>query len=64
MRTRNINEPYIGQEWTTPESTKFKVIDLTIQEDDAWIEYENVQTKNRYNCRLEAFRHRFTPLTE
>jgi hypothetical protein len=64
MRTKNIYEPYIGQEWTSVERIKFKVLDLTVQEDDAWIEYENAQTKNRYTCRLDAFRHRFTPTAE
>ena len=46
MRKRNIYEPYIGQSWSTPDSTIFEIKDLMVQEDDAWVEYENTQTKN------------------
>lgn len=64
MRTRNTNEPYIGQQWATSDSKVFEIIDMTVQEDDAWVEYENTQTKDRYTCRFEAFKHRFSPLVD
>jgi hypothetical protein len=64
MKTRNIYEPYIGQLWSGSDMTKFRIKDLTIQEDDAWVSYENCQTQQAYSCRLEAFQNRFTPGVE
>jgi hypothetical protein len=31
------------------------------EESDAWAEYVNVDTKQTYTCRMEAFRSRFNP---
>ena len=64
MRTKNIYDPYIGQEWAGTDSKVFKIIDMIIQEDDAWVSYKNTQTNTQYSCRLEAFKHRFTPLVD
>jgi len=32
------------------------------EEQDPWVEYENIQTEETYTCRLEAFQERFTLL--
>jgi len=64
MRNKNIYEPYIGQEWVATDSKVFKVTNMTVQEDDAWVEYENTQTKTQHSCRMEAFKHRFSPLVD
>ena len=64
MRKRDIYEPYIGQQWSASDSKVFEITDITVQEDDTWVEYEDTQTKGRYTCRLEAFKHRFTPIAE
>jgi hypothetical protein len=32
------------------------------EEEDVWIEYENVRTNEIYTCRLEAFASRFRSL--
>ena len=29
------------------------------EEQDPWVEYENIQTEETYTCRLEAFQSRF-----
>ena len=34
------------------------------EEDDLWIEYENVDTKQIYTCRLEAFLARFRSMPD
>lgn len=54
-------EPTIGQLWTAPDHRQFRITDLMVQEDDAWVAYTNTQTQQEYTCRLEAFRQRFTP---
>jgi len=56
-------EPYIGQLWSTSDA-KFRITDLTAQEDDAWVAYTNTQTGQEYTCRLEAFRSRFSPIAD
>ena len=61
MITTKQYEPTIGQLWISPEHRQFKITDLMVEEDDAWVAYSNVQTNQEYTCRLEAFRHRFTP---
>ena len=34
------------------------------EEPDAWVKYRNTLTGQEYECRLEAFRSRYTPLVE
>lgn len=55
-------EPYIGQLWSATDFKEFKITDLTVTEDDAWVDYVNTQTGQAYSCRLEAFRARFSPM--
>ena len=40
--------------------TQFRVLKIAHSEHDPWIEYENVKTKQHYNCKLGAFLDRFT----
>ena len=61
MITTKQYEPTIGQLWISPDHCQFKITDLMVEEDDAWVAYSNVQTGQEYTCRLEAFRHIFTP---
>jgi hypothetical protein len=58
-----IKEPYIGQVWTSTDA-QFRINDMMITEDDAWVSYTNVKTLQEYSCRLEAFRQRFQPLAD
>lgn len=64
MRKKSVYEPYIGQRWHASDMRTFEIKDLLVQEDDAWVAYENAQTKQQYSCRLEAFRQRFSPAAE
>ena len=50
--------------WQGSERTVFKEIARynPNEENDTWIKYENVQTKQEYTCRLEAFLSRFSQL--
>lgn len=59
MNNRQKYEPYIGQTWLSADMTPFVITDLTITEDDAWVSYIN--GPKEYQCRLEAFRVRFSP---
>ena len=52
--------PYIGQVWTAMDK-QFRITDMTVTEDDAWVYYTNINTLEEYSCRLEAFTHRFQP---
>ena len=63
MRLHNPYEPYVGQTWTTSQSEHFIITQLT-DTLDPWVHYQKVKTKQSYNCRLEAFKERFSPLAE
>lgn len=63
MRKRTIQEPYVGQIWTTAEQEAFVITQIT-EAHDPWVHYEKIKTKQTYNCRLEAFTHRFHPVAE
>lgn len=54
--------PYIGEQYQSSDMKLFTVKDLTVEEDDAWVEYTNAEGQE-YTCRLEAFRARFTPMS-
>ena len=64
IQAYKIKEPYIGQVWTSGDSSRFQIKDMTVTEDDAWVTYTNTTTLQEYSCRLEAFRHRFHPLAD
>ena len=52
--------PEIGSIYRSTTGTTFKVHKLAHVEHDAWIEYQNIDTKEHYSCRLPAFLDRFT----
>ena len=64
IQAYKIKEPYIGQVWTSGDSSRFQIKDMTVTEDDAWVTYANTTTLQEYSCRLEEFRHRFQPLAD
>lgn len=63
MKVFAIKEPFIGQVWQGGDNS-FRITNLIISEDDAWVEYTNVKTLQEYSCRLEAFKHRFQPIVD
>lgn len=58
-----VKDPYIGQVWTSTHA-QFRIKDMMITEDDAWVYYTNVKTLQEYSCRLEAFKQRFQPTVD
>ena len=48
----------------TREDKTFIITDLPQKENDPWVVFENVKTKDSYNCRLEAFLARYSPLPD
>jgi len=62
QHTHRINEPYIGQNWTSSDAKWFQVTGLTSSKDSTCVAYTDVKTLQEYSCRLEAFRHRFQPV--
>ena len=54
----------LAERYTGGDRTEFKVIATYSpnEDNDTWIEYVNVKTNQTYNCRLEAFLHRFHPI--
>lgn len=49
--------------WTDTNGHKFEVLGTYApnEDNDLWVEYRNMVTGQQYNCRLEAFQHRFKP---
>lgn len=61
MRYLIINEPAVGCRYGSIDKV-FEITALPILDNDPWVHYINVQTKNEYSCRLEAFLDRFKPM--
>jgi hypothetical protein len=53
-----LNELYRGGEKT------FQVTVLELKDGDPWVSYINIQTKESYSCRQEAFLSRFSLLPQ
>ena len=53
-----VNELYRGGEKT------FQVTVLELKDGDPWVSYINIQTKESYSCRQEAFLSRFSLLPQ
>ena len=53
-----LNELYRGSEKT------FQVTVLELKDGDPWVSYINIQTKESYSCRQEAFLSRFSLLPQ
>ena len=53
-----LNELYRGAEKT------FQVTVLELKDGDPWVSYINIQTKESYSCRQEAFLSRFSLLPQ
>ena len=60
MRYMLINEPAVGCKYRSSDK-EFVITDLPILDNDAWVAYSNIKTKEQYSCRLEAFLDRFSP---
>ena len=54
----DLNELYRGGEKT------FQVTVLELKDGDPWVSYINIQTKESYSCRQEAFLSRFSLLPQ
>lgn len=61
MRYIVVNEPAIGCRYSGVE-TEFEISELPVLENDPWVKYFNIKTKQEYSCRLEAFLARFKPM--
>ncbi len=48
----------IGSLWGSTDK-KFEIKDVTIVDNQTWVYYNNVLTKQEYSCLKEAFLHRF-----
>jgi len=51
--------PSLGSIYKTSSGIRFRVHKIAHVEHDAWIEYQNIRTKEHYSCRLAAFLDRF-----
>ena len=51
----------IGSLWASADR-RFKVNDIKIVDNEIWIYYNNVLTKQEYSCLKEAFLQRFTEI--
>ena len=51
--------PEVGSIYRNSTDKQFRVLKIAHSEHDPWIEYENIKTKEHYNCRLAAFLDRF-----
>lgn len=51
------------KEWVSTNFTRVEVIAEynPNEEQDPWVEFENIDTRQRYTCRKEAFLARYTP---
>ena len=54
----NLNDLYRGGDKT------FQIIGLELKDNDPWVAYINIQTKESYSCRQEAFLSRFSLLPQ
>jgi hypothetical protein len=50
-------------EWTSTQGARMRIIAEynPNEESDPWVEFENIQTQQRYSCRKEAFLARYNP---
>ena len=58
------NSPHIDAKYRSNDGKTFIITDLPQKENDPWVVFENVKTKDSYNCRLEAFLARYSPLPD
>ena len=61
MKVTIDTTPHVGAKYSGMER-EFTITGLPLVENDQWVEYYNVNTKQTYSCRLEAFLARFNPL--
>lgn len=59
MMLKNTTKTYTDQN-----SVVFKITEVNLKNDDVWVSYINESTGQEYNCRYEAFTHRFTELVQ
>lgn len=45
--------------WISPDNREFSVADITVLDGELWVEYSNIATQEKFNCKLEAFAERF-----
>jgi hypothetical protein len=60
MRYTIDTSPHVGAKYRGLDR-EFEITGLPVVEDDQWVEYYNINTKQTYSCRLEAFLDRFSP---
>ena len=63
MRIKIDTSPHVGAKYSGLERI-FEITALPMIEDDQWVEYYNINTKQTYSCRLEAFLARFNPIPD
>jgi hypothetical protein len=59
--------PRIGQRYHSVQNSKsvvMEVTEITSPGGDDWVEFKNIETKQSYNCRLEAFLARYSQLPD
>lgn len=55
-----------NQKYSSSNGVVFQINRVYTKEDDndPWVEYQNVETLQEFSCRQEAFLSRFTPLPD
>jgi hypothetical protein len=52
----------VGSKWGTIDRTVFQVTDIKEVDNQTWIYYNNILTKQEYSCLKEAFINRFNEI--
>jgi len=67
MRIVYITDPYVGQKYHALQDNRkifMEITNLSNTNGDAWVDFKNVETKQSYSCRLEAFLARYAAMSE
>lgn len=52
----------VGSKWGTIDGKEFRVTDIKEVDNQIWIYYNNILTKQEYSCLKEAFINRFNEI--
>lgn len=67
MKRKYSNEPYVGKHYWAPngnDKVVMEITNLSSVNGDGWVEFKNIQTRQSYNCRLEAFEARYAAIPD
>ena len=52
----------VGSIWGTADRKRFIVTNVSFENDDTWVYYNNLETQVSYFCLEDAFKSRFTEI--